>query len=91
MSKQWGHGFNKGMAEGHEAGEGAGHDMAAWKIANEMRVLFCALITAHKREDPNAFWATVEIAKATVGKYANFDDEDWAVFRGDTARRDANG
>ena len=90
MSKQWGHGFNKGLHEGYEIGEGAGRGMSEWKIANEMRVLFCALITAHEREDTNAFWATVEIAKVTVWKYAIFDDEDWSVFRGDTPSREAN-
>jgi len=82
MSKQWGHGFNKGMSEGHDLGEGEGRCLAEWKMANEMRVLLCALITAHKREDSNAFWATAEIAKTVIGKYAVFDDEDWAVFRG---------
>ena len=72
MSKQWGHGYS----------------YAGYKIANEMRVILCALITAHEREDSSAFWATVEIAKTVVGKYANFNDEDWAVFRKDSARKD---
>ena len=53
-----------------------------------MRILFCALITAHKRRDDNAFWATVEIAKHQLSKYANFNDEDWALFRNDCPRKD---
>ena len=80
MSKQWGHGFNTGLSEGHEIGEGTGRCSTGWHIAQEMRVLFCALITAHKREDYSAFYATVEIAKTTLSKYVNFNDEDWAVF-----------
>ena len=88
MSKQWGHGFNTGMAEGHDLGEGAGRGLAEWKIANEMRVLFCALITAHKRHDGLAFYATIEIVKTVLSKYANFDEEDWAVFRRDVARKE---
>lgn len=81
MSKQWGHGFHSGEKNGVEIGVAEGRAIAEWKIANEMRVLFCALISAHKREDHNAFWATVEIAKSTIGKYANFDENDWSVFR----------
>jgi hypothetical protein len=56
-------------------------------MAQEMRVLLCALITAHKRKDNTAFFATVDIAKKTLSEYANFSDEDWAVFRGDSPRR----
>lgn len=85
MSKQWGHGFNTGSVEGRTLGEADGRGLAQWEMANEMRVLFCALITSHKRDDANAFWATVEIAKTTIGKYANFDEDDWAVFRNDKA------
>jgi hypothetical protein len=88
MSKQWGHGYNVGEKNGVEIGTNSGEFLAGHKIANEMRVILCALITAHKREDSNAFWATVEIAKTVVGKYANFNDEDWAVFRKDSARKD---
>ncbi len=84
---KWGNSFERGYSEGHDAGECFGRDIATWQMAHEMRVLFCALITAHKRKDHQAFWSTVEIAKSTVGKYANFDDEDWSVFRGDTPRR----
>lgn len=88
MSKQWGHGFHSGMSEGIDIGEGQGKCLNGYFMANEMRVLLCALITSHKRRDEQAFFATVEIAKATVGKYANFSDEDWAVFRGDHPRKD---
>jgi hypothetical protein len=56
------------------------------EVAHEMRVLFCALITAHKRKDFNAFWATVEIVKHNLGQYANFSDDDWAVFRNDIGK-----
>ena len=88
MSKQWDDGFNAGMKEGHELGEGSGRCFTGWKIAQEMRVLFCALITAHKRHDGLAFYATIEILKTTLSKYANFNDEDWAVFRRDVPRKD---
>lgn len=88
MSKQWGHGYNTGTMDGFREGTNSGESMAQWKVANEMRVILCALITAHKREDANAFWATVEIAKAVAGKYVNFNDEDWAVFSGDSRRKD---
>jgi len=72
----------------HETDSAASMATHQWFIANEMRVLFCALITAHKRKDFNAFWATVEIAKTTLSKYANFNDDDWAVFRNDKPRQD---
>ena len=53
-----------------------------------MRVIFCALVTAHKRQDEAAFFATVEITKAMLSRYANFNEEDWAIFRGDHVRED---
>ena len=56
------------------------------QLAHEMRVILCALITAHKREDSNSFWATVEIAKTHLGTYAAFSDDEWAVFRDDKKR-----
>ena len=87
MSKQWGHGFYTGSIEGRALGESEGAGISQWTIANEMRVILCALITSHKREDENAFWATVEIAKVVIGKYADFDDGDWAVFRSDQRGR----
>ena len=90
MSTQWAKGFHEGAAEGYEAGNGSGKAIGQWEAANEMRVILCALITAHKREDGLAFWATVEIAKTTLGKYANFDDEDWALFRGDSKRKETS-
>ena len=88
MSKQWGHGYSVGEMNGFKEGVINGEGYAEYKIANEMRVILCALITAHDRDDSSAFWATVEIAKTVVGKYANFNDEDWAVFRKDSARKD---
>ena len=54
-----------------------------WKMANEMRVLFCALVTAYKRNDSLAFWATVEITKKTLRQHINISDEEWHVFRSD--------
>ncbi len=74
------------MNEDYKMGENAGYDVAKWHIAQEMRVLFCALITAHKRDDNSAFFATVDIAKTTLAKYVRFNDEDWALFRGDHPR-----
>lgn len=88
MSKQWGHGFHAGERDGYELGKNEGEGFTGYKIANEMRVLFCALITAHKRNDYRAFYATVEIVKTTLSKYCNFNEEDWAVFRNDCPRKD---
>lgn len=70
-------------------GEISGKRFAEYIVAQEMRVLFCALITAHKRHDDSAFFATVEIAKHHMSKYVDFDDEDWALFRRDIPRKDA--
>lgn len=70
-------------AEMFSAGEKIGKKCGSYFVAEEMRVLFCALITAHKREDERAFYATVEIAKTTLNKYATYDDEEWSLFRGD--------
>lgn len=64
-----------------------GEFIGSYNTAQQMRVLFCALITAHKREDHTAFWATVEIAKHQLSSWANFDAEDWALFRDDTKRK----
>lgn len=58
----------------------------AQELAHEMRVCVCALITAHKREDWNGFWAAVEITKAALGQYILITDEEWAIFRDDTKR-----
>lgn len=82
LSKQWGHGFATGAAEGFADGRALEQEATSYLVANEMRVLFCALITAHKRDDENAFWATVELTKKVLGTYANFDEKDWRVFDG---------
>lgn len=66
----------------------AGETVMAYEMANQMRVLFCALITAHKRNDGLAFYATVEIVKGVLGKYVNFNEEHWAVFRRDIPMKD---
>lgn len=63
--------------EGKKFGEWFGNV----KLAQKMRVILCALITAHKKQDEEAFWATVEIAKATIGERINFSEEEWAIFR----------
>lgn len=85
--------FRNGWEKGYVEGEGFGYERglrnAKWRTAQEMRVLFCALITAHKRHDDSAFFASVEIAKHHLSQYANFDDEDWALFRLDIPRKDA--
>ena len=52
-----GHGYSVGEMNGFKEGVINGEGYAEYKIANEMRVILCALITAHKREDSNAFWA----------------------------------
>jgi hypothetical protein len=82
MSKQWGAGFHKGVADGFKSGDKLGSVVGQYKMANEMRVLFCALITAHTKKDDSAFWSTVEIAKATLNQHANFSDAEWDIFRG---------
>lgn len=51
MSKQWGHGYKTGAMDGFREGTNSGEIMAQWEVANEMRVILCALVTAHKRED----------------------------------------
>ena len=87
MAKQWGHGFHKGRSEGID--EGA--QLALYQMAQKMRVLFCVLVTAHKRGDSCAFWAAVEIIKHELGEHAFFNAEDWALCRGDTPRKDSAG
>ena len=67
------------FSSGNEIGRADGR----YHLAQQMRVLVCALVTAHKRDDSNAFWATVEIIKVTLGNEATFSDSDWAIFRGD--------
>jgi hypothetical protein len=82
-------GWERGMTEGEKFGYERGLRNAGWKTAQEMRVLFCALITAHKRRDESAFWATVEIAKQNLSQHANFNAEDWALFRRDAPREES--
>lgn len=72
--------------QAHEIGVSEGRGITEYMMAGEMLVLFCALITAHKRRDEDAFFSTVEIAKKTLGSYRKFSPEDWAVFRGDRRR-----
>ena len=62
-------GFQHGtFSQGHE-------------IAQAMRVLLCALMAAHKRNDEAAFLATFEIAKHQLSKYDDFNNHDWYLFR----------
>ena len=68
----------KAFEDGFNSGKAVGQLL----MAEEMLVLFCALITAHKVA-PVAFWPTVEIVKKTLASYAGFDDDDWAMFRKD--------
>lgn len=82
--------YKDGFINGFNSGITSDAMVNKWLVAHEMRVLFCALITAHKRRDDSAFFATVKIAKSHLSKYANFDDEDWALFRCDTPRKDAS-
>ena len=89
MSSQWGHGFYKGAVEGVKSGQENGETVGKYMLANQMRVLLCALIAAHKKEDHSAFWSTVEIAKATLNQSANFTDDEWAIFRNDKSKEQA--
>lgn len=82
MSKQWGHGYATGAAEGFSDGKALEKQATAYEVAQEMRVLICALVTAYKQEDSIAFWATVELAKKALGAYANFENRHWSVFDG---------
>lgn len=82
MSKQWGHGYAKGSMEGFAEGRALEENANGYFLANEMRVLLCALITAHKQQDELAFWATVEVAKKALSHHANFDEKDWKIFDG---------
>jgi hypothetical protein len=76
------------VSDAFRSGEAIGEKYGQHKVADEMRVILCALITAHKRKDTMAFWSTVEIAKTVLGKYAIFNEEDWALFRNDRLRKD---
>lgn len=86
MSAEWGHGYHTGSREGFADGKALEKTATAYMVASQMRVILCALITAHQRDDHNAFWATVEIGKKTLSSYANFSEEDWRVFRGPPAQ-----
>ena len=82
MAKQWDHGFYQGEKQGLTQGNAEGSQVALYVFADQMRVLFCALATAKQRQDDNAFYSTLEIAKTVVGKHINLTDDEWSVFRG---------
>ena len=69
--------------DGHDMGKTVGCDFAQWKMAHDMRILFCALITCYKKEDHSGVYATIEIIKNNLSQYVKFKDEDWAIFRND--------
>jgi len=50
-------------------------------MAQEVRVLICSLNAAHNVRDEMAFMSAIEVAKLTLSKYANFNDEDWSLFQ----------
>lgn len=66
--------------EGHRDGLFWGQ----FHLAGKMRVLIAALLTAKEKEDSLAFWDTVEIIKIVLGKYQNFTEEEWHIFRPDS-------
>jgi hypothetical protein len=69
--------------DGHDMGGAEGAAFAQWKMANDMRILFCALITCYKKEDYLGVESMIEIIKNNLSQYVKFKDEDWAVFRND--------
>jgi hypothetical protein len=73
----------KNFQDGHDMAEAEGAAFSQWKMANDMRILFCALITCYKREDYLGVESTIEIIKNNLSQYVKFKDEDWAVFRND--------
>lgn len=75
--------YERGFNEGFKTGVGNEKTVSQYFMAQEMRVLFCALITAQKVNDSIAFFATVEIVKKTLSAYANFEEKDWDIFRTD--------
>lgn len=58
-----------------------GRVFGQYAMTDEMRVLFCALITAHNKNDDSAFFATVEIVKTTLRARRNFSEDEWHIFR----------
>ena len=67
-----GHGYSVGEMNGFKEGVINGEGYAEYKIANEMRVILCALITAHKREDSNAFLGNGRNSKDRCWKICQF-------------------
>ena len=82
--------YEKGYKKGYEEGSvgleccvQSGKADANYLMAEEMRVLFCALITAHKVNDYGAFYATIEIVKKTLAAHIKYEDKHWDIFRTD--------
>jgi hypothetical protein len=71
----------------YAAGQQSGEAIAGWRIAQEMRVLFCALVQLGKKGDSSAYWAMVKIIQNNLSQYVNFEEEDWAIFRGDWPKK----
>ena len=88
-SEDFRNGWEKGHQEGQKFGYERGLRNGGLVIANEMRVLLCALIAAHKRCDDGAFSSTVVMAQRSLSVHVNFSDEDWNLFRCDAPRNGA--
>ena len=73
----------KELVADFKAGQKFGEEHGKYELAQQMRVLVCALVTAHQKADFHAFWATVEIIKSHLNVYVSFDEEDWDIFRGE--------
>lgn len=81
MSHQLENELQNKITEGFKTGNKLGESTGFYMMANQMRVLFCALITAHQKKDDLAFWSTVEIVKANINQHAVFTDKEWDIFR----------
>ena len=76
MSKQWGHGFFKGIVEGEQTGK----SLSGFEIAMQFRVLLSALVVAHKNGDEQAFYSTISIAQAVILQHTNLEKSSFKVF-----------
>ena len=79
-SEDFRNGWEDGFQQGQEFGYERGLRNVGCLIADEMRVLLCALVAAHKHGDDSAFWATVAITRTNLSLHATFSEEDWALF-----------
>lgn len=73
--------YAEGLRQGAERMNRAYASTATYLMAQEVRVLICSLNAAHNVRDEMAFMSAIEVAKLTLSKYANFNDEDWSLFQ----------